>query len=303
METKKILVTGGAGFIGSNLVPYFLEKGHEVIVVDDLSAGKRERVPEQVSFRQLDVCDTEELVKLCVGVDAIVHLAALPSVPYSIEHPVETHRVNVNGTLSVLEAARRAKVGRVILASSAAVYGSQEVLPAGEDLPAMPQTPYALHKLIGEQYMQVYAELYNISTISLRFFNVYGPNMDPSGAYAAAVGFFLKRASLGETLTVVGDGLQTRDFVHVRDVAVALLAAATSEVKLAGEVCNVASGNSISVLELAEMIGGEIEHIPPRAEVKHSKGDIEKATKLLDWRPQVAFKDGIAELKKEYGLC
>ena len=213
---KTFLVTGGAGFIGTNLVEKLVEADHKAIVVDDLSAGDNQsRLPAGAIFHKLDVRNTEALTAVCKGVDVIVHLAALPRVQFSIDEPLAAHDVNVNGTLSVLESARAAGVKRVIFAASAAAYGDQEIMPLSTNLPAQPKSPYALHKLVGEEMMKLWSELYGIQTVSLRFFNVYGPHFDPEGPYALVIGRFLKLAVNKETLTVTGDGTQTRDFIHV----------------------------------------------------------------------------------------
>lgn len=300
---KTFLITGGAGFIGTNLAQALAADAAAVIVVDDLSAGTRERLPNEVVFHQVDVRDTKALTKLCQGVDVVVHLAALPRVQFSIEHPVATHDVNVNGTLSALEAARAAGVGRIVFAASSSAYGDQESLPLSLDLPAQPKSPYAFHKYAGEQMMTLWADLYQLETVSLRFFNVYGPYLDPDGPYALVIGRFLKLAKEGKPLTITGDGEQTRDFTHVADVVAAILAAATSQNVGKGEVLNVGAGEQTTINDLAAMIGGAIEYVPPRIEPKHTLADISKTRELLDWEPRVALSEGIAELKAEWGLA
>jgi len=300
--SKKYLVTGGAGFIGTNLVWALHNKGHRVVVVDDLSAGDRKRLPEEVEFHQNDICDTDALTALCKAVDVVVHLAALPRVQFSIEHPFETQRVNMTGTLSVLEAARMAGVRRVVFAGSSAVYGDHEEMPLREDLPPRPKSPYALHKLMGEHTMRLWHELHGIETVTLRFFNVYGPHMDPEGAYALVVGKFLKLRQEGKPLTICGDGSHTRDFVHVSDVAQALIAAAERQSVGNGEVINIGSGESTSVGTLAQLIGGEVDYQPPRIEPKHTRADTTEAQALLDWVPRKSLNEAIAELKEEFGI-
>ncbi len=239
---QKFLVTGGAGFIGTNLVEQLVSGGHEVVVVDDLSAGDAKRLPPEAIFHQLDIRDTNALTAACTGVDVVVHLAALPRVQFSIDYPAQTHDVNVTGTLSVLEAARTAGVKRVVYAASSSAYGDQEVLPLSIDLPAQPKSPYALHKYIGEEYMRLWSALFGIETVSLRFFNVYGPHLDPDGPYALVIGRFLKLAMQGQPLTITGDGEQTRDFTHVRDVVAAVEKASSVEKVGKGEVFNVGAG-------------------------------------------------------------
>lgn len=297
MNSKQILVTGGAGFIGTNLVHELVKVGFSVRVVDDLSAGDSSRLPKEVEFHELDIRDTKTLTTLCEGIDYIVHLAALPRVQTSIDEPVLVHDVNINGTLSVLEAARAAKVRRVVFAASSAAYGDQEVLPLSLDLEPQPKSPYALHKCVGEMMMKTWYEVYGLETVSLRFFNVYGPHFDPDGPYALVIGRFLKLKSEGKVLTITGDGSQTRDFVHVYDVAKAIALAIESDLVGKGEVLNIGSGVQTSILDLATMIGGDVEHVPARLEPKHTLADISKTTELLGWRPTIQLKEGIADLQ------
>ena len=299
---QTFLVTGGAGFIGTNLVHFLVEKGHRVTVVDDLTAGKRERLPDAIDFHKLDIRDTVALGHVCEGVDVIIHLAALPRLQFSIDHPQLAHDVNITGTLSVLEAARSAGVKRVVYAASSSAYGDQEILPLTTDLPPQPKTPYALQKYVGEAYMKLWSELFGLKTVSLRFFNVYGPHLDPDGAYALVIGRFLKLASEGQPLTVVGDGEQTRDFTHVRDVVSALYQASMSGQVGRGEVFNVGAGVQTTINELTKLIGGEVTYVPARIEAKHSLADIEVTKKVLNWEPKVSLEEGIAELKAEFGL-
>ncbi len=301
MKTK-FLVTGGAGFIGTNLTQYLVGEGHEVVVVDDLSAGDAARLPATVQFYKLDIRDTEALADVCNGVDVIVHLAALPRVQFSIKNPAATHDVNVNGTLSVLEAARQAKVKRIVYAASSSAYGDQEVLPLSIDLPPQPKSPYALHKYIGEEYMRLWSQLFGIETVSLRFFNVYGPYLNPDGPYALVIGRFLKLAREQQPLTITGDGEQTRDFTHVSDVISAVYKASLKETVGKGEVLNVGAGKQTSISELAAIIGGDVEYVAARVEPKHTLADISETKRLLDWEPQVVLDEGIAVLKKEFGL-
>lgn len=292
---KKYLITGGAGFIGSNLLSYFLDKDVELIVVDNLRSGKAERIPDEVKFLQQDVRDTDRLISSFDGVDAVIHLAAIPSVPYSIDNPAETHDFNVNGLVSVLEAARKSNVKKVIFASSSAIYGDQAKVPTNESSLPAPANPYALHKLIGEKYMRLYAELYDLETVSLRFFNVYGPGMDPKGAYAAVIGRFLEQVSNREALTITGDGEQTRDFVHVTDVCRAIENAVESDL-VNGQIINIGGGTETSIVSLAKMIGTDHKFVAARSEIKNSCADIEKAKELLNWSPSITLEAGIKEL-------
>lgn len=299
---KSFLVTGGAGFIGTNLVEALIADGHKVRVVDNLVAGNKDRLPEGVDFYQLDIRETEALIEVCRGVDIIVHLAALPRVQFSIEEPKKSHDTNVNGTLSVLEAARAAGVKRIVYAASSSAYGDQEKLPLSVDLSPQPKSPYALQKYIGEEMMRLWCELYNIETVSLRFFNVYGPHLNPDGPYALVIGRFLKLALSNMPLTITGDGEQTRDFTHVKDVVSAVLKASIADTVGKGEVLNVGAGRQTSVKALAKMISENIEYVPARIEPKHTLADISLTKELLGWEPTININDGVAELKKYVGL-
>ncbi|NCT02041.1 SDR family NAD(P)-dependent oxidoreductase [Candidatus Parcubacteria bacterium] len=300
---KNFLVTGGAGFIGTNLTKQLLQEGNKVIIVDDLSAGDhRDRLPEEAVFYKIDIRDTAALTEVAKGVDVIIHLAALPRVQFSIQHPQETHDVNVNGTLSVLEAARAAGVSRVVYAASSSAYGDQETLPLSLDLLPKPKSPYALQKYFGEELLRLWSSVYGLETVSLRFFNVYGPYMDPDGAYALVIGRFLKLAKEGAPLTITGDGEQTRDFTHVSDVVNALQKAALSSEVGNGEVFNVGAGGETSINDLAALIGGKVEYVTARLEPKRTMADISETKRCLGWEPQVTLPDGIRALKQEAGL-
>lgn len=300
---KKAIVTGGAGFIGSHIADGLLAEGYEVHVIDNLSGGKREQVPAGAVFHEIDVLDTLSVTEICKGADIVFHEAALPQVQFSIEQPMESHRVNVDGTLSMLVAARDAKVGRFVYAASAAAYGNQAELPFREEMPAAPVHPYGVHKYTGELNVKLFADVYGLSAVSLRYFNVYGPRMDPSGPYGIVIGRFLKQASEGTPLTITGDGTQTRDFVHVSDVVRANLAAGTHAGVGKGEVINIGTGKGITVNALADIIAeGDREMLPPRVEIRDAVADISKAKALLGWEPSVTLERGIGELKKAYGL-
>jgi len=304
MNTNKkiIVVTGGAGFIGSHLAAALLAEGYSVKVVDNLSGGKREKVPEEATFFEQDVNDTVALAKVITGAEFVFHLAALPRVQYSIEHPMETNKANVDGTVSVLKAAHDAGIKRVIYSASSSAYGDQEVMPLTEDMPASPKSPYGLQKYIGELYCRLWSEVYDLPTVSLRYFNVYGPGADPEGAYALVIAKFLKQRTLDGPMTITGDGMQTRDFTHVRDVVRANMLAAHSQKVGKGEVINIGAGHNASVSRVAELIGGPIEHIAPRLEPHDTLADNTRAKELLGWEPSVSLEDGIAELKKEFSL-
>ncbi|MDP2665499.1 MAG: NAD-dependent epimerase/dehydratase family protein [bacterium] len=304
MNTTKeiVVVTGGAGFIGPHLVAALLAEGYAVKVVDNLSGGKREHVPEDAIFFEQDVNDTSSLASVMSGAGFVFHLAALPRVQYSMEHPIETNKANVDGTLSVLKAAQDAGIKRVVYSASSSAYGDQGIMPLTEDMPASPKSPYGLQKYIGELYCRIFSEVYGLPTVSLRYFNVYGPGADPEGAYALVIAKFLKLRSLGKPMPMTGDGMQTRDFTHIRDVVRANILAAQSEKVGKGEVINIGAGQNASVARVAELIGGPIEHIPARLEPHDTLADNSRAKELLGWEPTVSLEEGIAELKKEFGL-
>ncbi len=299
---QRFVITGGAGFIGTNLTHHFVAQGYETVVLDDLSSGDAQRLPSAAAFYKCDIRDTEALSSILREGDVVVHLAALPRVQFSIESPVEAHDVNVTGTVSLLEAAKKTSVKRLVYAASSSAYGDQETVPLTLEMEAQPKSPYALHKYVGEMYMRLWAELYGIETVSLRFFNVYGPYLDPDGPYALVIGRFLKLAKEGKALSITGDGAQTRDFTHVYDVISAIEKASFSNVVGSGEVLNIGTGKETSIKALAAMISDTIEHVPPRIEPRHTCADISKTTELLGWVPQVSIEDGIAELKQSFGL-
>ena len=296
------LITGGAGFIGTNLAERLVRDGHRVVIVDDLSSGKIDRVPESAAFYRLDICKTEPLTAVMKGVDVVVHLAALPRVQFSIEHPFEAQHVNIDGTLSVLEAARQAGVKRVVYAASSSAYGDQDTMPLKETLPAQPKSPYGLHKYTGEIMMKLWHDIHKLETVSLRFFNVYGPHLDPNGAYALVIGKFLQLRKEGKPMTITGDGEQSRDFTHVHDTVDAIVRATLSDRVGKGEVFNVGAGRNISMNKIAELIGGPIEYIPARIEPKHTLADSSYIELTLGWKPTITIEEGIAGLKKQFGL-
>lgn len=301
-EKKIAVVTGGAGFIGSHLVAALLAEGYTVRVVDNLSGGKREKVPKDAEFFEQDVNDTAELTKVMNGAEFVFHLAALPRVQYSIEHPLETNRANVDGTLSVLKAAHDAGIKRVIYSASSSAYGDQTVMPLSENMPANPKSPYGLQKYIGELYCRIFSEVYGLPTVSLRYFNVYGSGANPEGAYALVIAKFFKQRSEGKPMTITGDGLQTRDFTNIRDAVRANILAAQSSRVGKGEVINIGAGHNASVAYVAELIGGPVEYITARLEPHDTLADNSRAKELLEWEPSVSLEDGIAELKKEFNL-
>ena len=297
------LITGGAGFVGTNLAERLVREGHQVIVVDDLSGGKADRLPWRVRFHRLDICETTALTEVMQGVDIVVHLAALPRVQFSIEHPFDAQRVNIGGTLSVLEAARIAGVRRIVYAASSSAYGDQDIMPLKETLPPQPKSPYGLHKYNGEIMMKLWHDIHKLETVSLRFFNVYGPHLDPDGAYALVIGKFLKQRSEGLPMTITGDGEQSRDFTHVSDTVDAIVRASQSDRVGHGEVFNVGAGRNVTVNELARLVGGPVEYVAPRIEPKHTLADTTYIQLTLGWEPKIKIEEGILELKKQFGLA
>ncbi len=285
---KKAAVTGGQGFIGSHLVEALTQDGYEVVVAD-LKSG-------------VDIRDTAKLTELFRGAEYVFHLAALPRVQYSIEFPQETNDTNINGTLSVLVAARDAGVGRVIYSASSSAYGNQTVMPLKENMPPAPISPYALQKYVGEIYCRTFFEVYGLPTVSLRYFNVYGPGMDASGEHALAIGKFIRQRLENQPITITGDGTQTRDFTHVRDVVRANMLAAESSRVGKGEVMNIGAGRGISMNKIAELLGGPVEHVAPRLEPHDTAADSSLARELIGWEPSIMIEEGIAELKQKAGL-
>jgi nucleoside-diphosphate-sugar epimerase len=299
----KAIVTGGAGFIGSHLVDALIERGFDVIIIDNLSTGKKEEInPRAVLYRE-DIRDLDKIKPLFKGVDYVFHLAARPRVPYSVEFPHEAHTNNALGTLHVLIAARDAGVKKVIFSSSSSVYGHQDKLPLREEMIPLPKSPYAFQKFIGEQYCRLFYELYGLPTVSLRYFNVYGPRISFDGSYILVIGKFLQQILNNEPLTIEGDGEQTRDFTHVKDVIMANILAAKSDKVGAAEVINIGANNNHSIKKIAELIGGKIVSLPARAgDMRHTLADISRAKELLGWEPTVHIEEGIKELKKWLGL-
>jgi len=304
----KALVTGGAGFIGSHLVERLLALGHEVRVVDDFSTGKRENLApflargERLEVVQEDIRNGWRMRELADGCEVIFHEAAIVSVPYSVENPQETHDVNLQGTLNVLEAARHARARRLVFASSAAVYGDAPELPKSEGMLPVPISPYGLEKLTSEHYLAIFARLYGVETVSLRYFNVFGPRQDPSSAYSGVISIFGDRAKRGEPVTIYGDGSAYRDFVYVADVVEANLLAAMKP-GISGRAFNVARGEKTTLLGLVDMIGRvtgrtlEVKHAPPRpGDIAESVADISRARTELGYAPSVGVEEGLRRL-------
>lgn len=294
---SKIIATGGAGFIGSHIVDALVKEGHEVHIVDNMSAGKEENINPKATMHKLDIRDGEALLPIFAGATYVFHEAAIPQVQYSIDHPFITNDINVNGTLSVLEACRLNKVKRIIFASSCSVYGDQDTLPIVESMAPSPLSPYALHKHIGEGYMKLYTEIYGLETVSLRYFNVYGPRQSVDGSYPLVIARFLDLKKKGQKLIIVGNGENTRDYVNVADVVRANILAMKGEKVGKGEVINIGTGYQASVNKIAELVGGEVEHIAPRLEPKSLQAGISKAKEFLNWEPSISLEEGIKELK------
>ena len=291
----KCMVTGGAGFIGSHIVDRLIKDGHEVVMVDDLSTGKKENINEKASFSQMDISLPTAIPYLTIlmkDVEVIFHLAAFPRVEPSIHEPVGAHNINVNGTHNMLVAARDAKVKRFVLTSSSAVYGEAGV-PTDESHSTNPMSPYALHKLIGEQYCKLFSDLYGLETISLRYSNAYGEGQPTSGSYCNVMGIFEQQKSKGEDLTIVGDGEQRRDFVYVGDIVNANIKAGFLDIKFNGDIFNIGSGKNYSVNQIAEWIGGNTTNIPPRIEPKETLLDNNKANFILNWETTMELEEWI----------
>ncbi len=301
----KALVTGGAGFIGSHIAERLVREGHQVVVYDNFSSGRRENLATlegKVEIVEGDVRDAPQLDYRMAGCDVVFHEAAVVSVPYSVEHPQETHDVNIQGTLNVLIAAKKQKVKRVVFACSAAVYGEDPELPKKESMRPLPISPYGVEKITGEMYLQTWAKLYGVETVSLRYFNVFGPRQDPRSPYSGVISVFVARALEGKTATVFGDGSQSRDFVYVGNVVDANLRAATVP-GVSGRAYNVGCGTRTTLLELLAAIGKIVgrdltpTHAPVRVgDIKDSLADISLARKELGYAPEVGVEEGLRRL-------
>jgi UDP-glucose 4-epimerase len=302
----RCLVTGGAGFIGSHVVEALTKLGASIVVIDDLSGtgGSRANVePFKPEFVEGSILDNDALGKAVRGCQLVFHLAALGSVPHSVERPVDYHEADATGCVKVLEAARRAGAKRVIYSASSSAYGDSQELPKRETMPAAPKSPYAAAKLAGEAYMTAYASCYGIDAVSLRYFNIFGPRQNANSAYAAVIAAFAKAILSGKPPTIFGDGTQSRDFTFVHNAVHANLLAARSSTPLRGEAINVACGVRIDLNTLAPMMCELLDrrdlkpaYAPERAgDVKHSQADLTKARDLLGYRPVVEFRDGLKE--------
>jgi len=303
----KVLVTGGAGFIGSHLVDRLVRTKHEVSVVDNLFTGKIGNLQShiesgKINFLRGDVRDENFVQDSVRGVDAIIHLAAIASVPFSVEKPVLTNEVNVNGTVNLLRAAVKNDVKKFLLISSCAVYGDPKYLPVDEKHPLQPLSPYAASKVAAEYYCKAFTRTYGLKTVILRLFNVYGSRQRGENSYSGVITVFIKNLIRGKPLTVYGDGEQTRDFIHVKDVSEAALLALEHE-KVNNEIFNVGSGRETSVNRLAELLikiyGEKVKVVyekPRRGDIKRSYADIRKIRKVLGFKPKTSLESGLEEL-------
>lgn len=296
----KVIVTGGAGFIGSHLVDELVKQDFEVHIIDNLLTGRKENINPAATFHQVDIRDLETIKPIFKNAKFVFHLAALPRVQPSIQDPQTSHDVNASGTLNVLVAARDAGVKRLIYSASSSAYGNQKVFPLKESFPASPMSPYGLQKYIGELYCRLFSQIYGLETVSLRYFNVYGPRASLTGDYTLVIGRFLNQRRLGQPLTIVPDGNQSRDFTHVYDVVRANLLASQSGQVGRGEVINIGGGHDHSVNQVAKLIGGAVKFIEPRIEPQRTLADISLAKKLLGWQPSIKLEEGIEGLKKIY---
>ncbi|HAD82243.1 MAG: Vi polysaccharide biosynthesis protein VipB/TviC [Candidatus Edwardsbacteria bacterium RIFOXYD12_FULL_50_11] len=307
--SEKYLITGGAGFIGSNLTAELLNSGAQVRVLDNFSTGKRENLLPFKGHQNMELIEGDlrsfHIVRQAVkGVDYVLHQGALPSVPRSIADPITTNDVNILGTLNVLEAAKEFGVKRVVYASSSSIYGNSPTLPKSEEMPVQPLSPYALSKYTGERYSQIFHQVYGLETVCLRYFNVFGPNQDPASQYSAVIPKFIKMISEGISPIIYGDGGHSRDFTPVANVVRANLLACRST-GASGQVFNIACGQRHTLLDLVTAINKFLgSRVEPRFEkeragdVRDSMASIERAAKGMGYRPEVSFQEGLASLIK-----
>ena len=303
------LVTGGAGFIGSNLCKELLARGHHVKVIDNLSTGKMINISpfiDKIEFINGDLRFIKDAKNACRDVDYIFHEAALPSVARSVENPIATNDSNISGTLNLLVAAKEAKVKRVVYAGSSSVYGNSPILPKNEDMKPEPLSPYAVSKLTGEYYCSVFSSLYGIETVTIRYFNVFGPNQDPSSQYSGVISIFITKLLQGKNPTILGDGRQSRDFTFVKNVVEGNILAATVPLA-ANKIINIACGARTDLNQLVnnlnEILNSNIQPVyadERPGDVKHSQADISLARKILGYNPVCSFKDGVIETVKWY---
>lgn len=306
----RYLVTGGAGFIGSHLCQRLCAEGYAVRVLDDLSTGRRENlaaIRDEIEFVEGDIRDAALLAEVMQQVDCVLHQAAIGSVPASVEQPLVDQAVNAVGTLQLLEAARQAGVGRVVFASSAAVYGNNPQMPKREDMPPEPEAPYAISKAMGEHYARVYSQTYGLEVVGLRYFNVFGPRQVPSSPYSGVISIFVERMRAGEAPTIFGDGHQVRDYVYVGDVVEANMRASTTP-GIAGRMYNIGRGRSASLLELIaalnQILATELTPIfaaPRVGDIRFSSADISRARAELGYEPRVGLAEGLERTIAAHG--
>src|SRR5256714_9371432 len=300
----RYVVTGGAGFIGSNTVEELVRRGHSVVVLDDLSAGKEENLAEirtKITLIKGSIIDIEVVRKAMHEAEYVLHLAARTSVPRSVKDPIETNRINIDGTLNVLVAARDAKVKRIVFAASSSAYGETPTLPKVENMQPQPISPYGVTKFVGELYAQTFGRCYGMENVSLRYFNIFGPRQDPGSPYSGVLAKFITQMLKGEQPTILGDGKQSRDFTYVDNAVEAnLLACRVPAMEVAGRVFNVATGRRFDLNEtfqiLKKLTGypGKVNYGPERAgDVKHSLADLSRAKKHLGYTPKVDFEEGL----------
>ena len=301
----KYVVVGGAGFIGSNIVDKLVEQNHEVVVIDNLSTGKRENINPKVKLEYIDISDPKQdknMTEVMKGADSVFLLAAKARVQPSIEEPVEYEVNNTIGTLNVLKCASDAGVRRVVYSASSSAYGNTEKLPSVESDPVNPLSPYGAQKYYGEVMCKMFSEVYGLETVSLRYFNIYGERQNVGGAYAMVIGIFVDQLLKGEPMTIKGDGEQRRDFTYVGDVVNANILASQSEKVGNGEVINIGNGDNRSINEIADMIGDNKVNVDPVIEPPETLADNSKARELLGWEPKGNINTWIPKYKKEMGL-
>ena len=301
----KYIVTGGAGFIGSNLVDLLIDKGHEVDEIDNFSTGKKENCNKKAQYFELDISDYsnyDDLKKILRGSDGVFHLAALPRVQESIDNPLHFEKNNTLSTINILKACADSHVNRLVYSASSSAYGNAIKLPLQEEDPVNPISPYAMQKYYGEVACKMFANVYGIETVSLRYFNVYGERQSLEGAYALVMCVFARQRLNNEPLTIRGDGEQRRDFTHVKDIAKANLLAMNSKKVGNGEVINIGNSDNRSVNQIAKMIGGPTVNVDPVVEPRETLADNSKAKNLLGWSPSIMIEDWVKKYKKDLGI-
>ena len=299
---QKVIVTGGAGFIGSTLVNELVKRGIEVTIIDDFSSGQRKNLNPKATLHEVDLStiDIKSLTEILKGHDVVFHTAARARVQPSIKDPIEFNKQNVDVTLNLLVASKDANIKRFVYSASSSCYGDTDVFPTPETHPINPLSPYGLQKLIGEQYCKVFSEVYDLDTVSLRYFNVYGKNINFNGAYKLVLAYFIEQKREGKPLTITNTGEQRRDFTCVNDVVEANILAATHPNKLNGEVFNIGNGDNYSINEVADMVGGEKQYGVKVIEPFETLADNTKAKKILGWNPKGDLKNWLKDNLKGF---